>query len=176
MYDTFEGEDDDFIYVERPNKSQQKREIQALLELGKQLAKLDAIALEKMELPPELLRALIDVQSMKHGAEKRQFKLICKMLRKINTTSLQETIDTLASKKADQDKNFHRTERWRDRLIHEGAEAVTAFMAAYPHADVAQIRQLIRNAHRETQQNRPPRASRALFRLLRDTIASAPAE
>ena len=165
--------EDDFAYVERPNKSQQKREIQALLALGKELAKLDLIALEQMALPAELLQALRDVQTMKHGAEKRQFKLICKLLRQFDSSSLQETMDLLRRKKALQDKQFHRTERWRDRLLHEDASAVTEFMAAYPEADAGQIRRLIRNAKREEHQNRPPKSARALFRLLRDAIAHA---
>ncbi len=108
---------------------------------------------------------------MKHGAQKRQFKLICKMLRQINTDSLQETITELADKKADLDKNFHRTERWRDRLLTEGQTAITEFMNAYPQADVGQIRQLTRNAGKEALQNRPPRSSRALFKLLREIIS-----
>lgn len=163
--------DEEYERVERLNKSQQKREIQALMELGKKLSKLDAIALEKMELPPELYQALIDVQSMKHGAEKRQFKLICKFLRQINTESLEDTIHELEEKKADQDKNFHRTERWRDRLIEEGPDAMTEFMELYPTADAGQIRQLVRNANKEMRQNKPHKSSRALFRLLRDVIS-----
>jgi len=171
MYDTYDEDYDKFENVERLNKSQQKREIQALLELGKQLAGLDAIALGKMDIPPVLLQALQDVQAMKHGAQKRQFKLICKMLRQINTESLQETITELGSKKAELDKNFHRAERWRDRLIAEGHTAMTEFMNAYPQADAGQIRQLVRNANKELLQNRAPKSSRTLFKLLRQTIS-----
>jgi len=173
MYDTYAEDYDKFENVERLNKSQQKREIQALLELGKQLAALDALALGNMDLPQPLLQALLDVQGMKHGAEKRQFKLICKMLRKIDTSSLLDTVDTLAAKKDELDKNFHRSERWRDRLIAEGQLAVTEFMAKYPQADASQIRQLMRNANKEIQQGKQHKSSRALFRLLRDTIAAA---
>jgi len=172
MYDTFDEDYDRFENVPRLNKSQQKREIQALLVLGKQMAALDAVALGKMDIPGELFRALLDVQGMKHGAEKRQFKLICKMLRQMNTESLQETIAELAGKKADLDKNFHRSERWRDRLIAEGQTAITEFMDAYPQANAGQIRQLARNANKEALQNRPLRSSRALFKLLRETISA----
>jgi len=170
MYDTHDEDYENFENVERLNKSQQKREIEALLTLGKNLSRLDAIALEKMELPQELFQALLDVQPMKHGAEKRQFKLICKMLRQINTDSLQETIDNLEHKKADQDKSLHRTELWRERLIEEGQTAMTEFMSKYPQADAGQIRQLIRNANKELQTNKPPKSSRTLFRYLRTII------
>jgi len=170
MYDTHAEDYEDFENVERLNKSQQKREIQALLELGKQLAALDAVTLGKMALPHKLFQALVDVQSMKYGAEKRQFKLICKILRQINTESLQKTIDELAERKEHQDKNFHRIERWRDRLIEEGQTAITEFMAKYPQAGASEIRQLVRNANKELQQNKPHKSSKALFRLLRNII------
>jgi len=170
MYDTYDEDYDKFELAERLNKSQQKREIQDLLELGKKLAQCDAIALGKFDLPAELLQALLDVQSMKFGAEKRQFKRICKLLRQINTEELQETFQQLDNKKAEQDKQFHKVERWRDRLIEDGHPAVTDFMAKYPRADAGQIRQLVRNANKEISQDKPRKSSRTLFRLLRDTI------
>lgn len=167
MYNTHDEEFENFENVERLNKSQQKREIQALRDLGKKLAELDDAALRKMDLPAELLQAIFDAKGMKHGALKRQFKLIAKLLRKMNTESLEETITGLEAKKADQDKHFHRIERWRDRLIEDGQDAMTEFMAKYPQADAGQIRQLIRNANKELQANKPPKSSRALFRYLR---------
>jgi len=172
MYDTYAEDYDKFENVERLNKSQQKREIQALMELGKQLAALDALALGNMDMPQPLMQALLDVQDMKHGAEKRQFKLICKMLRNIDTESLLDTLESIASQKNELDKNFHRSERWRDRLIEEGQTAMTEFMAKYPQADASQIRQLVRNANKEIQQSKPHKSSRNLFRLLRDTISA----
>jgi len=170
MYDTHDENYGDFELAERLNKSQQKREIAALLALGKKLSKLDAVALEKLELPADLHKALLAVQSMKHGAEKRQYKLICKLLRQIDTEAFLETVSDLDSKKEEQDKNFHRTERWRDRLMAEGQDAVTEFMDRYPQADAGQIRQLVRNAHKEILQNKPHRSVRLLFRLLREVI------
>ena len=163
-------DDEDYQPVERLNKSQQKREIQALLKMGKTLSELDASTLGKMDLPPELLTALLAAKPMKHGALKRQFKFIAKLLRQMNTESLEETLAEMQNRKADQDRQFHRIERWRDRLLAEGPEAMTELMSEYPHADAGQLRQLIRNANREYAANKPPKSSRALFRLLRDVI------
>jgi ribosome-associated protein len=163
--------DEDYEPVERLNKSQQKREIQALRDLGKKLSGLDEAALIKMDLPAELLQAITDSKSMKHGALKRQFKLIAKLLRQMNTESLEKTIAELELKKAEQDRGFHRVERWRDRLLADGPEAMTQFMAKYPQADTGQVRQLIRNANKELLANKPPKSSRALFRLIRDVIS-----
>jgi len=173
MYDTYDEDYEKFELVERLNKSQQKRDIHALLELGKRLAQLDAIALGKFDLPSPLLQALLEVQSMRFGAEKRQFKRICKLLRQINTEELQQTFQELDDKKEAQDKHFHRIERWRDRLLDEGQSAITDFMAKYPRADAGQIRQLVRNAGKEVALDKPRKSSRALFRLLRDTVLDA---
>jgi ribosome-associated protein len=167
LYDTH---DEDFQPAERLNKSQQKREIQALRDLGKKLSELDAAVLIKMDLPADLLQALNDSKSMKHGALKRQFKLIAKFLRQMNTVSLERTVAELESKKAEQDRNFHRIERWRESLLNDSQEAMTQFMEKYPQADAGQIRQLIRNANKELLANKPPKSSRALFRYLRAII------
>ncbi|MDQ6993145.1 MAG: ribosome biogenesis factor YjgA [Mariprofundus sp.] len=167
MYDTY---DEDYQPVERLNRSQQKREINALRDLAVSLSKLDIPPLERLQLPAELFKAIVAVQSMKHAAAKRQFKFIVKLLRENDTESLLETIDGLETKKADQDQNFHRIERWRDRLVNEGPETITEFISAYPHANASQIRQLIRNASRELATHKPPKSHRALFRLLREEI------
>lgn len=170
MYDTFDEEN--YEPVERLNKSQQKREIKELHELAVKLSKLDIQPLERMQLPPELFKALVDVQGMKHGAAKRQFKFIVKLLRQNETESLVETIAGLEAKKVEEDKNFHCIERWRERLMTDGQAAITEFMAMYPHADAGQIRQLVRNASRELQAGKPPKSHRSLFRLLRETISA----
>jgi len=169
MYDTL---DEEYEPVKRLNKSQQKREIQVLHELAVKLSKLDIQPLERMQLAPELFTALAEVRSMKHGAAKRQFKFIVKLLRQNDTESLVETIARLDAKKTDQDQQFHRIERWRDRLMADEQDAITEFMATYPHADAGQIRQLVRNAGRELQTNKPLKSHRTLFRLLREVISA----
>ncbi|MDX8405309.1 MAG: ribosome biogenesis factor YjgA [Mariprofundus sp.] len=172
MYDTYDEEN--YEPVERLNKSQQKREIKALHDLAVKLSKLDIPPLERMQLPPELFKALVEVQSMKFGAAKRQFKFIVKLLRENETESLLETIADLETKKVEENQQFHRVERWRDRLVTDGQTAVTEFMTAYPYADAGQIRQLVRNAASELAAGKPPKAHRALFHLVRDVVNKQP--
>ncbi|HKJ83008.1 MAG TPA: ribosome biogenesis factor YjgA [Mariprofundaceae bacterium] len=169
MYDTEHMWDEE---DHGPSKSQKKRESAALQKMGEELAELDASQLRQMEMPSELLYALLDVQEMhQHGARKRQFKFIGKLLRGLDPDGLQETLDTLHERKRETDLTFHLTERWRDRLIDEGDTALALLMQDYPQADAHQLRQLIRNTQRERRQNKPPKSSRQLFRLLRDLLA-----
>jgi ribosome-associated protein len=52
--------------------------------------------------------------------------------------------------------------------MEEGDAAVAELLDEYAHADAQQLRQLLRNAHREQAAGRPPRSLRQLFRFLRE--------
>ena len=164
--------------VIRPNKSQLKRDAVALVELGKKLADLDVATLSKLPMPPELHEALLDAKSIRqHGARKRHFKFIGRLLRELDTELLEKTIHDLEFATAKSNAAFHQIERWRDRLLDsEDQHALDAWIEQYPQSNISQIRQLIRNAAKEAQQNKPPKSSRALFKVLRDTVESTPAD
>jgi len=162
--------DDDYEYVERLNKSQQKRDISVLMTAAKSIAELDRAALLAMKLPVELQTALQAAQGMKNQAKKRQFKFIVKLMRQNDPETWVQMLADVEHKKASNTQYFHRLERWRDSLLQQDQAGITAFMAAYPQADAGQIRQLVRNANKETALKKPPKASRALFRLLKDTV------
>ena len=57
----------------------------------------------------------------------------------------------------------------RDALIAQD-DALTKFISDFPQADVQLVRQLIRNARKEAQNNKPPRASRELYRLIHSMV------
>jgi len=173
MSKTIDTQDLEGGRVERLNKSQQKREIQALHEVGQKLISFSDAKLQSMALPAELEKEIIAARSMKYGALKRQLKLVTKLLREIPTDSIISTVADLDDKKSDLDAYFHRLERWRDRLLLEGADALTEFMQTYPSSDVSQMRQFIRNAAKEAAENKPPKSARALFKLLREIVPQA---
>jgi ribosome-associated protein len=62
---------------------------------------------------------------------------------------------------------MHRVEAWRDRLIDDGDDALAAFMEEFPEADRQRLRQLARNALEERKRNKPPRAYREIFQVVR---------
>jgi ribosome-associated protein len=49
-----------------------------------------------------------------------------------------------------------------------------SFLQAYPDADIQALRTLIRNAHKENEALRPPKSTRALFKLLREISEATP--
>ncbi|NOR73200.1 MAG: DUF615 domain-containing protein [Mariprofundaceae bacterium] len=168
MYDSEELEEEG---SHRPNKSQLKREADALFELGKRLVELEKSTLQSLELPNELASAVDAAKEIRsNNALKRQFKLIGKMLRSIETEGLQKVIEDRDLQHRKGVGEFHHVEKWRDRLIAEGNSAVSELLDRYPDVDRQRLNQLVRSAAKEVQLGKPPKSSRQLFRFLRDAI------
>jgi len=168
-----EGYDEDG-YVIRPNKSQLRRDSMALLELGKKLTDFEDNKLRRLNLPPELLKAVMDGKKIRqNGARKRHFKFVGKLLRSMEVEALEKAVNDVEHGVEQENAKFHQVERWRARLLNiEDTEALTELMAEYPKADVGHIRQLIRNANKEAQQSKAPRSSRLLFQALRGVLGA----
>ena len=49
-------------------------------------------------------------------------------------------------------------------------EALTLFLNAYPDTDATHLRQLIRNARDDAARNKPPKAFREIFRVIREVM------
>jgi ribosome-associated protein len=158
---------------EYKSKSQRKRETHALQELGEELVKLSKEQFEKITLPNNLRDAIVDARRIhQHGAHKRQLQYIGKLMRNVDPAPIQEQLDTILGHSRQAVQNLHDIERWRDRLLAEGDHVLEELVTQYPETDRQYLRQIIRNANRETHDNKPPKSARALFRYLRDLISS----
>lgn len=58
-------------------------------------------------------------------------------------------------------------ERWRERILTQGDEAIQAFIDEYPATERQKLRQLVRKAQKEQAEDKPPAAFRELFKYLR---------
>jgi ribosome-associated protein len=151
-----------------PSKSQLKREMTALQDLGAELVALSKDRLAKIDMPERLRDALLDAQRFtKHEAKRRQMQYIGKIMRDIDAAPLRAAMAEIKGKSEAANIRQHQLERLRTRLMED--EAVFSEVARdYPHADMQHLRQLRRNALKEAQQAKPPRAYRELFRELRE--------
>lgn len=163
--DAEETEDDLFA---GPSKSQKKREMAALQDLGGELVVLSPERLKKIALPDNLRDAIADYQRFtKHEAKRRQLQLIGKIMRGVDPAPIQAALDEIKGVSAVANARQHRLERLRTRLMED--DGVFQEVARdYPGADITRLRQLRRNALKEAEQGKPPRAFRELFRELRD--------
>lgn len=163
---------DEFGDEEIKSRSQLKREVHQLYELGERLSQLPASKLNSLNLPDELRSAIDDYQRFTaRGAMKRQLQYIGKVMRSIDPEPILQGLESLQSKDAQQVAYFHRLEKWRDRLISEGDSALGELVKEVPEVDRQQLRQMIRNAQKEAKQNKPPKNARAIFQYLKGQIS-----
>lgn len=159
--------DDDFSGEK--SKSQIKRELHALQDLGERLTTLKPDVLAKLPLTDALQRALAEAPKHKaHIARKRHLQYIGKLMREQDIEAIVGLIDQLDSSTREYNERFHALERWRDRLIEGGDSALESFVVDYPDTDRQHLRGLIRHAQHEAAHNKPPAAARKVFKYIRD--------
>lgn len=158
---------DDF--PEEKSKSQVKRELHALQELGQRLAGLKPELQERLPLTEPLRRALADApKHTANVAKKRHAQYIGKLMRDQDIPAILALIDQLDASTREYNERFHALERWRDRLLGGGDAELEAFLASYPDTDRQHLRGLLRQAQHEAAHNKPPAAARKVFKYLRE--------
>ncbi|MFC6669496.1 ribosome biogenesis factor YjgA [Marinobacterium aestuariivivens] len=163
-FDSLPDQDEEWV-----SKTRRKKEMQALQDLGKKLVALNREQLAKVPLEPELLVAINECQRLKKGeAIRRQLQYIGRLMRLADAEAISQAMDLFEAGKQAHDAHFHKLERWRERLIGGSNDDLTAFVEAYPNADIQHLRQLVRNAQKEAEQQKPPASARKLFRYIRE--------
>ncbi len=164
------GEHPDEGFDGAPSKSALKREMTARQELGEALCALSPGELAKIPIDDEdLLAAIAESRRIRHhSAQRRHRQYIGKLMRRIDPQPIEKALAALHQSKRDAADAFKALEVLRDRLIREGDKALSQIFESWPHADRQQLRQLMRDAQREAKVDKPPAASRRLFRYLRD--------
>ena len=153
---------------EEKSKSQIKRELLALQDLGARLAGEKPEILQQMPLNDQLLKALEESKRhSKHIARKRHNQYLGKLLRGHDVEAIMQVLQEHDTSSREYNDRFHALERWRLRLLEDGDAAVQEWMAQFPATDAQHLRGIIRAAQREQGQDKPPAASRKLFRYLR---------
>ena len=159
---------------EIPSKTRRKKDMLALQDLGKALVELSPAHLAAMTLPEPLKAAVDEARRLKtHEAKRRQLQYIGRLMRDIDAEPIRAQLDALEGHSAQATAAHKRLEAWRERLLADD-EALTAFAAEHPGADLQSLRALIRNARKEQKEAKPPRAFRELFRAIKECSSSNP--
>lgn len=154
----------------RPSKTQQKKYMHALQEIGAELVGLNDVQLAAVPLPETLREAVMAAKRMsRFEARRRQLQYIGKLMRAVDPEPIRAQLDGWKASSREQTARLRRIERWRERLI-EDDEALSEFIAAHPKADAQQLRALVRNTRRERLESRPTKHYRSLFHALRDVL------
>lgn len=159
--------DDDFSGEK--SKTQIKREFHALQDLGQRLTTLKLDLLNKLPLTDELRRALAEApKHTANAAKKRHVQFIGRLMRDQDIPAILTLLDQLDASTRQYNERFHNLERWRDRLLNGDDDTLEKFVVEYPDADRQHLRQLIRQGQHELAQNKPPAASRKIFKYIRE--------
>src|SRR3954471_18017649 len=163
---------DDAESPERPSKSQRKRDMAALQDLGTELVTLNADQLAQIELPERLSEAIADAQRISDfEGRRRQMQFIGKLMREIDPAPIRAKLDIWSGAVRAGTAQQRLVERWRERLLAEEA-ALTLFAAEYPGCDLQHLRSLIASVKRDRAANRAPKNFRELFRAIREIVAA----
>jgi len=159
------------------SKSQRKREMHELQDLGERLVALSEGQLTTLALPESLQLAVHDARNMsRREARRRQMQYIGKLMRNIDAEPIRAKLDEWDGQSRGSAVELHQLERWRERLISEEG-ALGEYITQHQQfgVDTQRLRTLIRNVREERERSKPPRAFRELFQELK-RIADTPGD
>jgi len=149
------------------SRSQQKRESLALQQLAEKLSGLPREEIQKLQLPAEIVDALLMAAEMKkRSGFRRQVRYIGGLMRQIDVEHIKNNLAEIDGDNSRRTAFFLQAEQWRDQLIEGKGDVYAAILADFPAADIQRIRQLTRNALKEKKNNKPARSAKELFRTL----------
>jgi ribosome-associated protein len=164
---------------DRPSKSQLKREMHALQELGEALIALPKDALKRMPMPEKLDDAVREARRITdHEGKRRQVQYVGRVMRSLHedeTAALRTALDAYNGVNKAETARMHWIERTREKLLADDT-ALTEFIRQHPAADPQEGRTLIRNARKEAQLSKPPRYFRELFQWIKHADGPSAAE
>lgn len=165
------GRDEDTGEFFSESRSQNRREALEVLALGEKLVDLTPAQLARLPIPEGLLEHIEYTKRItSHGARKRQLAFLAKQMRREEDETLEAIRDAMDANSETSRREvaiMHRMERWRERLMAEGDAALAELLDEHPDADRQQLRTLVRNALAEKARNKPPRAYREIYQVLR---------
>jgi len=153
------------------SKSQRKRDMQQLQELGRQLTRLTPDQLKSIAMPENLLVALLDYQSIaSREASRRQLQYIGKLMKTADYDDIKQALSRHQQGSVFLANLHHQTEDHRSELLQGDALAITDFVSKFPHCNIQLLRQLVRHAHKDIELQKNRGNSKKLYRFLRDVI------
>ncbi|WP_413459877.1 ribosome biogenesis factor YjgA [Herbaspirillum huttiense] len=161
---------------DRPSKSQLKREMDALQKLGESLVNEPRDRVKRVPMPEDVRDAILECQQIKdHEGRRRQMQYVGKKMRTLEADEIaiiQKTIDSWHGASKAETAAMHALERRREKLLADD-QALTELLNRHPEVDVQHMRKLIRNARKEQAENKPPKAYREIFQILKQLQAQA---
>jgi ribosome-associated protein len=161
---------------ERPSKSELKRQMTALQKLGAELVAEPRDRVKRVPMPEDVKDAILECQQIKdHEGRRRQLQYVGKKMRTLDEAeiaAIQKVLDSWKGASKSETAALHAIERRRDKLLTDD-KVLTQLLAEHPQLEAQHLRTLIRNARKEQAENKPPKAYREIFQILKSLYAPA---
>jgi len=161
---------------DRPSKSQLKREMTALQKLGQELIDQPRDRVKRVPMPDDVRDAILECQLIKdHEGRRRQLQFVGKKMRTLDEEEvaiIQRTIESWRGASKAETATMHSFEKKRDKLLADD-NALTELLEQHPQLNAQHLRTLIRNARKEQAENKPPKAYREIFQILKQLHADS---
>lgn len=155
------------------SKSQRKRDMTALQDLGVELEALAKDRLARVPMPEALADAIHAARKINsHEGKRRQMQFVGKVMRGLDddeVEAIRAALEGFKGTSKAETARLHLIERWRELLLGDDA-MLTKFLAEHPASDVQALRNIIRNARKEKESGKPPKYYRELFQAVKTAL------
>ncbi len=154
------------------SKTQLKQEAEDIKQLGVALVEFSNAQLDEIPMKDELREAiqLANRINKKKDGFRRQLQLIGKILRQCELEPIEDGINKLRAHHRRTNNHFHQLEQLRDDIVNKGDSAIQSALDEYPELDRQKLRQLQRQAVKQKEAEKPPKAAREIFQYLQQHI------
>lgn len=171
MQNSQNGMSDDFDdEYDGPSKSEIKRQMLARQDLAKTLSELSSDQIKSLPVEELLKEKLLETEKIRtFGAIKRHKLFLGKLMRALDDAeiaAIEARLEAIKGVNKVEIAKFHHLERLREDLLNNDAR-LTQLIQDHPGLDLQNLRTLIRNARKEKAENKPPKAFRELFQILK---------
>ncbi|MEG0045529.1 MAG: ribosome biogenesis factor YjgA, partial [Comamonas sp.] len=133
-------------------KTDLKREMDALQDLGKELMTLRSDLFKRLQISDQLIDALAEAKRITNfEGKRRQLQYVGKLMRKLTDEQLnavKQAMDEQRNGSPSEKMSVQVSEQWRDRLVVEDG-ALAIWLEHFPETDVQQLRSLIRQSRKD---------------------------
>ena len=155
------------------SKSQRKRDMTALQDLGVELEALAKDRLARVPMPESLADAIHAARKINsHEGKRRQMQFVGKVMRGLDDDeidAIRAALEGFKGTSKAETARLHLIERWRELLLADDA-MLTKFLGEHPTVDVQAVRNIIRNARKEREMSKPPKYFRELFQAVKTAL------
>lgn len=155
------------------SKSQRKRDMTALQDLGVELEALPKDRLARVPMPEALSDAIHAARKINsHEGKRRQMQFVGKVMRGLDDDeidAIRAALEGFKGTSKAETARLHLIERWRELLLADDA-MLTKFLGEHPSVDVQAVRNIIRNARKEREMGKPPKYFRELFQAVKTAL------